>query len=110
MWIDGRKSKRVSAGDSARAGENVWTYKTAEGGIAETTPMKYMDGTPFLKRPENVPVPSELMPANAQGLPTSVEGMPSHPTVQTQHTQTHRHTHTHTHTHRQTQTHTRLAQ
>lgn len=59
--------------DSARAGENVWTYKTAEGGIAETTPMKYMDGTPFLKRPENVPVPSELMPANAQGLPTSVE-------------------------------------
>eukprot|EP00282_Hemiselmis_andersenii_P008922 CAMPEP_0114141166 /NCGR_PEP_ID=MMETSP0043_2-20121206/17767_1 /TAXON_ID=464988 /ORGANISM="Hemiselmis andersenii, Strain CCMP644" /LENGTH=211 /DNA_ID=CAMNT_0001235297 /DNA_START=127 /DNA_END=759 /DNA_ORIENTATION=+ len=47
----------------------LWQYTTEEGGIAEVSPQKYMDGTPMLKKPENARVPSELLPA-INGLPT----------------------------------------
>mmetsp|Transcript_24767 Transcript_24767/g.60790 ORF Transcript_24767/g.60790 Transcript_24767/m.60790 type:complete len:202 (+) Transcript_24767:46-651(+) len=39
----------------------AWSYKDAEGKPAEVTPMKYMDGTPFLKKPEGVRLAPELL-------------------------------------------------
>mmetsp|Transcript_5502 Transcript_5502/g.13351 ORF Transcript_5502/g.13351 Transcript_5502/m.13351 type:complete len:207 (+) Transcript_5502:70-690(+) len=47
----------------------LWQYTTEEGGIADTSPQKYMDGTPMLKKPDNIRVPSDLLPSKA-GLPT----------------------------------------
>mmetsp|Transcript_67 Transcript_67/g.224 ORF Transcript_67/g.224 Transcript_67/m.224 type:complete len:207 (+) Transcript_67:89-709(+) len=47
----------------------TWQYKNAEGGIADASPQKYMDGTPYMVKPEGVRVPHELL-AEVNGLPT----------------------------------------